>query len=40
MKSRLLLCAVLLSVFAVPAFADSISISFTNQGVLSGSLNS
>ena len=40
MKSRLLLCAVLLAVFAVPAFADSISISFTNQGVLSGSLNS
>jgi hypothetical protein len=40
MKSRLLLCAMLVAVFAVPAFADSISISFTNQGVLSGSLNS
>ena len=41
MKSRLLLCAMLVAVFVVPAaFADSISISFTNQGVLSGSLNS
>ncbi|MGE5056350.1 MAG: PEP-CTERM sorting domain-containing protein [Acidobacteriota bacterium] len=40
MKSRLLLCAVLVAVFAVPVFADSVSISFTNQGVLSGSLNS
>lgn len=42
MKSRLLLClcATLLALFAVPAFADSISISFTNQGILSGSLSS
>jgi hypothetical protein len=40
MKSRLLVCALLMAVFAVPAFADSISIAFTNQGVLSGSLNS
>ena len=39
MKSRLLLCAMLVVLFALPAFADSISISFTNQGVL-GSLNS
>jgi hypothetical protein len=30
----------LMAVFAVPAFADSIAISFTNQGVSSGSLNS
>ena len=40
MKSRLLLCAALLALFAVPVFADSVAISFTNQGVLSGSLNS
>ena len=40
MKLRLLLCAALIGLFAVPVFADSVSISFTNQGVLSGSLNS
>ena len=40
MKSRLLLCAALIALFAAPVFADSVSISFTNQGVLSGSLNS
>jgi hypothetical protein len=40
MKLRLLLCAALIALFAVPVFADSVSISFTNQGVLSGSLNS
>jgi hypothetical protein len=40
MKSRLLVCAALMGLFAVPVFADSVSISFTNQGVLSGSLNS
>ncbi len=39
MKSRLLLCAMLVAMFALPAFADSISISFPNQGIL-GSLNS
>jgi hypothetical protein len=37
MKSRLVFCALLLALFAVPAFADSISISFTNRGILSGS---
>lgn len=40
MKSRVLVCAMLMAVFAVPAFADSIAISFTNKGVLSGNLNS
>lgn len=42
MKSRLLLClcATLLALFAMPAFADSVSISFTNQGILSGNLSS
>ena len=40
MKSRLLLSAALMVLFAVPVFADSVAISFTNQGVLSGSLNS
>lgn len=40
MKSRLFVCAMLMAVFAVPALADSTSISFTNQGVLAGSLNS
>ena len=40
MKSRLFVCAMLMAFFAVPAFADSVAISFTNQGVLSGSLNS
>jgi hypothetical protein len=40
MKSRLLLCAAHIALFAGPVFADSVSISFTNQGVLSGSLNS
>ena len=40
MKSRLLLCAALVAVFAVPVFADSVSITFTNQGVLSGNLSS
>ena len=40
MNSRLLLCAMLVAVFAVPASADSVLISFTNQGVLSGTLNS
>jgi hypothetical protein len=42
MKSRLWLCvcAILLVLFAAPAFADSISLSFTNGGILSGNLNS
>ncbi len=40
MKSYLLLCAMLVAIFAIPASADSVLISFTNQGVLSGSLNS
>ena len=40
MKPRLLVCAMLMAVFAVPAFADSVSITFTNRGVLSGNLNS
>ena len=42
MKSRLLLClcAILLATFATPAFAESISITFTNQGILSGNLGS
>jgi PEP-CTERM motif-containing protein len=39
MKSRLLTCAVLLVLFAAPAFADSIKLTFTNQG-MSGSLTS
>jgi hypothetical protein len=41
MKSRLLLClcAILLAVFAVPSFADSVSISFLNHGILSGNLS-
>jgi hypothetical protein len=40
MKSRLLTCTVLLVLFATPAFADSIKISFTNSGPLSGGLSS
>ena len=40
MKLRLFLCAILLGWVAVPAFADSISISFTNSGITSGNLNS
>jgi len=40
MKSRLLVCTVLLVLFAAPAFANPISISFTNSGILSGSLTS
>jgi PEP-CTERM motif len=40
MKSRVLTCTVLLALFAAPAFANSITISFTNSGVLSGGLNS
>jgi hypothetical protein len=40
MKSRFFLCAMLLGLFAVPAFADSISISFTNSGIMSGNLSS
>jgi hypothetical protein len=40
MKSRLLTCAVLLVLFATPAFADSIKLTFTNHGTLSGSLTS
>jgi hypothetical protein len=40
MKSRLLFCTTLLVLFATPAFADSITLSFTNQGILSGSLTS
>jgi len=40
MKSRLLACTVLLVLFAAPAFANSISLSFTNRGILSGSLSS
>jgi len=40
MKSGLLFCTMLLVLFATPAFADSITLSFTNQGILSGSLTS
>lgn len=40
MKSRLLVCTILLVLFAAPAFADTIAISFTNSGILSGSLTS
>jgi hypothetical protein len=40
MKSRLLVCAVLLVLFTMPAFADTISIAFTNSDILSGSLTS
>jgi hypothetical protein len=32
MKFRFLICTVLLALFAVPAFADSLSFVFTNQG--------
>ena len=38
MKSRLMVCMMLLVLFAVPAFADTIS--FTNSGLVSGSLSS
>jgi hypothetical protein len=37
MKSRVLVCTMLIGLFALPASADSILVSFTNQGVLSGS---
>lgn len=40
MKSRLFVCAMLFGLLAIPAFADSISISFTNAGILSGNLSS
>lgn len=42
MKSRLLLClcAILVAALATPVFADTVSISFTNQGILSGNLSS
>jgi hypothetical protein len=40
MKSRLFVCTMLLGLLAVPAFADSISISFTNSGITSGNLSS
>jgi PEP-CTERM motif len=40
MKLRLFVCALLFSCLAVPAFADSISISFTNSGITSGNLTS
>ena len=40
MKSRLLTCTVLLVLLATPAFADSIKITFTNGGPLSGGLSS
>ena len=40
MKSRLLTCTVLLVLFATPAFANSIKITFTNSGTLSGGLSS
>ena len=40
MKSRFLTCTVLLVLFAAPAFADSIKLTFTNNGVLSGGLGS
>ena len=40
MKSFFLTFTVLLALFATPAFADSITLSFTNQGILSGSLTS
>lgn len=38
MKSRLMVCMMLLVLFAAPAFADTIS--FTNSGLVSGSLSS
>jgi len=40
MKSRLLTYTILLVLFAAPAFADSIKVTFTNNGVLSGGLSS
>jgi PEP-CTERM motif len=40
MKSRLLTCMVLLVLLAAPAFADSIKLNFTNDGISSGSLTS
>ena len=40
MKSRLLTCTVLLVLFSAPAFGNSIKVTFTNSGLLSGSLNS
>jgi hypothetical protein len=42
MKSRLMVCMMLLVLFAAPAFADTISFSFsfTNSGLVSGSLSS
>jgi hypothetical protein len=38
MKSRILVCMMLLALFAAPAFADTIT--FTNSGLVSGSLSS
>ena len=40
MKSRLLVCTMLLVLLAAPAFADTIALLFTNSGVSSGSLTS
>jgi hypothetical protein len=40
MKSRLLFCTMMLVLFAAPAFADTISVSFLNSGILSGNLTS
>jgi hypothetical protein len=36
MKSRLLTCTVLLVLFATPAFANSIKVTFTNSGISGG----
>jgi len=36
MKSRLFVCALLLGCLTMPAFANSVSISFTNSGITSG----
>ncbi|PYX89228.1 MAG: hypothetical protein DMG68_05785 [Acidobacteria bacterium] len=40
MKLRLLVCAAVLILFTVPALADSVPITFTNSGILSGTLPS
>lgn len=40
MKSLFLTFTVMLTLFATPAFADSTTLSFTNHGILSGSLTS
>jgi len=37
MKSRLMICILLLALSAVPALADSLTLTITNQGTLAGS---